>query len=393
MVSLEEAVKIIEKQVIPLESEEVNIMDAMNRVLSDDVYSTQNIPPFDKAAMDGYACRKEDLFNILEIVDFIPAGHVSNISGVLRGTCVKIMTGAPVPKGADIVFMKEYVEIIDEKHVRYTGNSLNSNICMTGEDLKVNDLVLEKGTLIQSSHISVLSSLGIGKIKVSKQPVIAVLSTGSELAEPGTDLKDGQIFNSNGNQLVNRLRQLGFDVTYGGIVIDEYNNLKNRITELLNNHDVILLSGGVSVGDLDLVPQVITDMGFKVHLTELSTKPGKHNLFATNNGKYVLGLPGNPVSSYVQLEVVGRILLNRLMGGNWNPIRILSKLSQPVSRKKFDRLEFIPVSFNDNGEIIQLSYHGSAHMHAMTNAQALLEIPSGVKQLSTSDKIYVRPIQ
>lgn len=391
MKALEEALNIIQEHLEVLPTEQVSIQETLNRVLGEDLFATENIPPFNKAAMDGYACKVSDLNSVLSVVDFIPAGKLSTVI-VNSGECVKIMTGAPVPEGADIVIMKEYVDQVDEDHIQYNGNSLNTNICIKGEDIKPGALVIESGTLLQSTHIAVIAGLGREKVTVFQQPKVAVLSTGSELVEPGTETVQGQIFNSNGHQLSNRIAQLGFPVTYAGIIEDDYELLRNRIEELYLSHDIIIISGGVSVGDLDLVPQVYGDMGFDIQLSTISTKPGKHTLFASKKGKYVLGLPGNPVSSYVQLEVVGWPLLFGLMNHRWKPVRMTTHPAKEIKRKKDDRLEFIPVRITDSGTIERIEYHGSAHMHALIFADALMEFPIGVKQYLPTDTVYVRPI-
>jgi molybdopterin molybdotransferase len=389
--TLEEALQIIRAKVDAVATETIYILNGHNKVLAADVYAPVNVPAFHKSAMDGYACRRDDLSETLEVIEYVPAGKFPQ-KKVNKGQCTKIMTGAPIPDGADVVVMKEQVEVISEHQIRINGKVSGDNICKLGEDIQIGNQVMSAGTCLQSQHLAVLTGLGITFIEVYKNPLVAVISTGSELVEPGNPIENGQIYNSNGHQMTARIKQLGFETYYLGLVADEYEVLKNMLKKASEKFNVIVISGGVSVGDLDLVPQVVADLGFTIHITQMATKPGKHTLFAQKGNCFILGLPGNPVSSFVQLEMVGKALLNQYRGHLWEPLRIRTSLLQPVNRKKSDRLEFIPVKINQEGMVETIEYHGSAHLHAVTMANALMEFPLGVNELSTEQSVYVRPL-
>jgi len=339
--------------------------------------------------MDGYACQKRDLPGPLRVLEEIPAGKTP-ARKITSGFCSKIMTGAEVPPGADIVIMKEFVEVSEEGYVKYLKEGGKSNICLLGEDIKKGEKVLSSGVLIKPEHIAVLAGAGCIKVKVYNQPRVGIITTGSELVEPGFVPSSGQIRNSNGPQMVAQLKEMGLSARYYGIAKDTKKDTKESVLAAIGENDVVILSGGVSVGDYDFVPDVLKELGFQSLITEISAKPGKHTLFAKNKDKYILGLPGNPVSSFVQLLIAGKELIFGLQGYRYRPLRLKVKLRNQFKRNKSNRHEFIPVNINNNGEAELLLYHGSAHIHSLAYANALMEIPSGVKSIAEGDFVYVR---
>ncbi len=389
MITVEEAITIIRQQQFTLTEENISYLNSLGRVLAEDLFSDVNFPPFNKSAMDGYACRKADLPGPLTILEEVPAGKSPKMK-ITEGTSTKIMTGAEVPEGADTVIMKEHVELLENQQIRHLQQTSGSNICLTGEDLKTGDLVLRKGTLLQSAHTSSLAGIGKTTIAVYRQPTIAVIATGSELVEPEVFPSGPQIRNSNGPQMIAQLNQWGFKADYLGIIKDHREATEQRLLWAFENHQVVILSGGISVGDYDYVPAILQQLGFELLITEIASKPGKHTIFARKGEKVVLGLPGNPVSAFVQMEIIGKQLLLKMMGHEYQPLRIAAILSENFGRRKADRMEFIPVAFTDNGEVQLLPYHGSAHIHALSGAAAIMEIPLGTRQLSKGEKVYVR---
>lgn len=391
MISFDEALQIIYNRAIPLDNETIPLSKALNRVLAEDIFSDTDLPPFDKSAMDGFACKREDLPGPMKVVDTIPAGKHSEV--VLHtGECARIMTGAPIPTGADTVFMTEYHEMNGHGMVSFKGLTTATNICFKGEDVKAGELTLEKGKLLKSHEIAILAGAGKEWVKVTKQPSVAVLSTGAELVEPGRVPAKGQIRNSNGPQMMAQLEEMGIKPSYEGIAPDDKIQLRKRIENALEKWDVLFISGGVSVGDYDFVPMIMEALGYDILITTMATKPGKHTLFAVKDGKYVLGFPGNPVSSFVQLELVGKPLLYKLMGHEEKARRYGVTLTCDYDRKGADRLEFIPVIITEEGQAALIPYHGSAHIGALAGAHALMEIPMGIKTLKQGDKVYVRPL-
>lgn len=391
IINIEQAQKIVEKKVKVLNSIEVSTKEALGLCLAENVYAIVFIPPFNRSAMDGFACRKVDLHNPLKILGTVAAGENANIT-IGQGECMRIMTGASVPEGADTVIMVEHTEAIDEHIVRFTKQSSKSNISPKGDDLKPGDILLQAGTVLRSSHMALLASSGITKIKVYQQAKVGIISSGSELVEPGNALAEGQIYNSNGHQLKARLKELGFDANNYGVSADDYTLLKNNINVAIQSNDLLIITGGVSVGDYDYIPAIVKELGFDIHFSKLHAKPGKHTLFASKNNKVILGLPGNPVSTLIQFEECGLWILKAFFGTRHIPLRVQTLMACDYKRKKNDRFELLPVIINNEGKVQTIDYHGSAHMQAVTLANAILEIPIGINNLTKGESVYVRPL-
>lgn len=391
MKDFNEALNIIRKHLSVLGTEKVLLGDSVNRILAEDVISDINIPPFNKAAMDGFACRRIDLPGPFVIVEDIPAGKYPERE-VKKGQCSRIMTGAPIPKGADTVFMVEYHETEADGTVIFTAENTSDNICLLGEDVKKGEIILSKGTLIRPEEIAILSGAGKSSVEVYRRPKVGILSTGTELVEPYVTPEPGQIRNSNGHQMIAQVKQMGLIAEYFGIVADSKEEITGKIQSAMKLVDVLFISGGVSVGDYDFVPQVLMELDYNIVFTAIKTKPGKHTLFAKNEDKYILGFPGNPVSSFIQLEYIGKVLLYGMMGYHQKSVRIKTVIMDDFKRKKADRLEFLPVQITETGKVKLLPYNGSAHIHAISKANALMEIPVDVKEFEKGDQVYVRPL-
>lgn len=369
----------------------VSLGDSLHCVLAEEVCADRDVPPFDKSAMDGYACRKADLDKELQVVEEIPAGNVPQKT-VGPSQCARIMTGAMLPAGADVVVMKEFVEITGNETIKCFHPAANSNVCYRAEDLREGEAIISRGTLLQPQHLAVLASVGVDHPLVWKHPAVAVLSTGSELVEPSEQPQQQQIRNSNSYQLVAQLKNIGITADYLGIVRDEEQEVYQRLAAATRQYEVVLISGGVSVGDYDYVPEVLSRLGARTVLHGLNVKPGKHLLFATLGDKFVFGLPGNPVSSFVQFELLVRPFLLRRMGHQGTQKVLKLPLAEDYTRKKADNLLFLPVTLSGEGAVQLLEYHGSAHIHAYTQATGILEIPVGVNEIKKGDLVYVRPL-
>lgn len=391
MITTEEALKIIQDNISPLEAEVIACAISINRILYEPVYSDMDFPPFNRSKMDGYACREIDLHQPLTVIEEIPAGKVPE-NQVGPGQCAKIMTGAEVPQGADIVIMKEDVNILDHKQILFAGNLSDTNICFAGEDVKSGDLLLEQGKIIRPEHLAIFAGVGRTEIKVTKKPSIAILSTGSEIIEPHCIPTRGQIRNSNGPQLIGQVCSMGLEADDMGIIQDVKDKITDKILFASKDQNLLIISGGVSVGDYDYVPKILKELEFDLLITTISSKPGKHTIFAKKGDCYVLGLPGNPVSSFIQFEVIGKPLIYKLMGHDYRPLRFSVKISGEFKRRNVDRFEIIPVRINGQGEAELLPYHGSAHIQSLAYANALMEIPTGINQISKGETVYVRPL-
>lgn len=391
MIEFEEALKTVKHATIKMGTEHVELIKAPNRVLAEDVRSDMAMPPFDKSTMDGYACRRSDLGNLLEIKELIPAGTPPT-KNIGPNQCSKIMTGAKIPEGADCVIMIEHTKEVEANKIRFIRENTATNICYRGEDMKENEVVLKKGTRIKAQHIAVMATVGCAQPLVYQQPKVGIIATGSELVEPDQKPGASQIRNSNAWQLIAQLQKMGLTANYYGIAIDSPEITRELMEKCLSESEVLLLSGGVSIGDLDFVPQILKDMGFNTWFRKLSVKPGTQTIFSTYEGKYVLGMPGNPVSSFVQFELLAKPMLFRLMGHDYHPPIVRLPLARNYKRKKTERLEFIPVRFNAHNQVVPLSYHGSAHINAFTEATGIMAIPIGVKKYNEGDLVHVRQI-
>lgn len=389
MIPFQTALDMVLTRVKRMETETVPLAQARGRVLAEDVHSDMDFPPFNKSAMDGFACRRADLHGDLEIIETIAAG-APPAHAVGKNQCARIMTGAMVPVGADVVFMVEYAELLDRDRVRFTQEETRDNICLEAEDVHIGDLVLGKGVVIRAQHIAVLASVGCTEITVARQPLVGIIATGDELVEPGVKPGLSQIRNSNSHQLVAQVEEAAAVPVYYGIAGDAEGEIEKAIRRAVAECDVILLSGGVSMGDFDFVPQVLRNNGFTILFDRVCIKPGKPATFAVSDGACCFGLPGNPVSTFVIFELLARPGLRRMMGVKEPPPDAKIPLDEDIRRHKADREELVPVRITESGGVAPISYHGSAHFIALARCNGLARIPAGVAVVEKGTRIRVR---
>jgi len=391
METFDKAYEIVLASATALSNERVGLADALGRVLAEDVVSDIDMPPFDKSAMDGFACRRSDLGNKLEVVETIAAGYTPRKS-IGPNQCARIMTGAVVPEGADCVIMKEYVETHTESTIRFVGEKIADNICRKGEDVRAGEVVLRKGTRIGPQHIAVLASVGQAEPLVSKRPRVGVIATGDELVEPGATPGPSQIRNSNSFQLATQVEKAGAVVTNYGIAKDTRGNIDSMLKRALDENDVVLVSGGVSVGDFDLVPGILKQNNVKLMFEKIAVKPGRPTVFGISEKGYCFGLPGNPVSSFVLFELLVKPFLFKLMGCEYRAAAFSAPLAKTVLRKKADRDSWMPVVLTESYEAAPVEYHGSAHINALCNAQGLICVPVGTTEIQKGAIVTIRQI-
>jgi len=391
MIKFEEALDIVLKSAKTLDVENIFLNDSMNRILAEDVKSDINIPPFNKSAMDGYACRRSDLKNILDVLEIIPAGQAPTKT-IHENQCSKIMTGAPIPNGADCVIMVEQTEIISENKIRFTVSETLNNIAYKAEDVSKGEVVLKKGILIQPQHIAVLASVGAVKPMVTRQPKVAVISTGDEIIEPEGIPGPSQIRNSNAYQLIAQIKKLNCIPIYMGIAPDDPEKTAFVISEALEKSDVLLLTGGVSMGDFDFIPGILKEKNIDIKFHKMLVRPGSPTVFGVSGKHWIFGLPGNPVSSFVIFEMLVKPFLYKLMGFNDGIKNIKLPIAADFKRKKTDRLNWNPITINKNGEAALLEYHGSGHIHSMCFADGLMTIPFGTAEIKKGELVDVRPL-
>ncbi|PIQ31603.1 MAG: molybdopterin molybdenumtransferase MoeA [Bacteroidetes bacterium CG18_big_fil_WC_8_21_14_2_50_41_14] len=393
MITFEEAFEIVQNAAkLTLKTERVHFIDSLGRILAEDIFSDINMPPFDKSAMDGFACRKQDIGNELKIIEVLPAGSIPK-KNVGKNQCVKIMTGAIIPEGADCVLMVEYTDETPDGNVWYTKKSTNTNICYYAEDIKKGELVLSKDIEIKPQHIAVMASVGAVQPLVSMKPRIGIISTGNELVEPDLIPSSSQIRNSNGAQLAAQVVRAGAIPNYYGIAVDTREATFSVITQALNENDVVLLTGGVSMGDFDFVPEIMIETGVDIKFRSIAVQPGKPTIFGTfQNTTYIFGLPGNPVSSYTQFELLVRPFISRLMNNSHLPKTIKIPMGGEYRRRKSERKSFIPVTISSDGKVYPVEYHGSAHIHSYVFADGIVSIEIGKEKLEIGELVDVRQI-
>jgi len=388
MIDFGEAYKLVIKNAVTMPVEKIPFTESSGRILAADIHSDMDMPPFNKSAMDGYACKMADISGPLRVIETVPAGKVPE-KKVEPGTCTKIMTGAPVPEGADCVIMVEKTRSIDPNTIQFTEGSTAGNICFMGEDIKAGDTVLQKGTCIRAQEIAVLASAGCTEVNVFRKPRIGIIASGSELHEPGGKLPKGAIRDSNSYQLAAQVEKSGATARRFGIVKDTPAEIQKAIRKLEKDTDIILISGGVSAGDFDLVPSEIQKAGYEIVFHKVRIKPGMPLLFAVKNDKYCFGLPGNPVSTFVQFEYLIKPFICALMGRTYCPLQVNLPVGMDIKRKKTHRDTVIPVQIR-NGKIQAMEYHGSAHINSLTLADGFIKIPRETEVLKKGESANVR---
>jgi molybdopterin molybdotransferase len=391
MISFEEALERILSDIKATGTERVDFNDALYRVLAEDVYADVDMPPFDKSAVDGYACRMEDLDKDMEILEIIAAGQIPSKS-IGPGQCTKLMTGAMVPQGADTVIMVEETQDTQKGHIRFSGKKTARNIAYLAEDVKKGDKVWGKGMQILPQHVAIFASVGYVTPLVARQPRVAILSTGDELVEPDQVPGPGKIRNSNGFQLVAQVKAAHCIPNYMGIIPDDEEATDKAIGKALAENDMVILTGGVSMGDFDFVPKIMFKNEVEILFQKVAVKPGRPTVFGKTARSYIFGLPGNPVSSFINFEVFAKPLLFKMMGMDWKPRQLELPMGIDFERKKADRLEFLPVNFADHGKVVPVSYHGSAHIHAVCKADGIMSVPKGISEIKKGALVNVRPI-
>ncbi|MEP2650901.1 MAG: gephyrin-like molybdotransferase Glp, partial [Paraglaciecola sp.] len=313
LLPVETAISNMLKSVPPiLESERVDIEDALGRVLSDDVLSEIDVPPADNSAMDGYALRGGDLSKTehLTLVGTALAGSPYDAL-VSSGQCIRIMTGAVIPQGADSVVMQENTEV-DGKRITFKQKpSVGNSVRKAGEDIKKGQIVIGKGTRVNAANLALLASIGVSEVAVIRRVKVALIATGDELTPVGQPLQKGAIYESNRYALSALLHSFPVEVLDFGIIKDNKEELRTTFEQAGNHCDLVLSCGGVSVGEADYVKDILDELG-TINFWKVAIKPGKPFSFGQLGNAWFCGLPGNPVSSYVTFETLVTPLLNQL---------------------------------------------------------------------------------
>jgi molybdopterin molybdotransferase len=377
MIPVEEALDLVLQAVHPLPSMHVPFSDALGLVLAEDVHAPEPMPPFRAASVDGYAVIATDPTAIRQVVGDQSAGYVDDVQ-VTPGTAVRVTTGAPIPPGADAMVMVEFTQEQDGYVEIKTRVEPGSNIRPVGQDLTRGQLVLTQGTLLGAPDIGLLAMIGKTSVLVHPAPRVAVMSTGDELVEPGNPLKPGQIRDANRFSLMSAVRETGGIPIDLGKVTDETGALQDTIQRGLRLADALLTSGGVSMGQLDLVKPYLAERG-KIHFGRVRAKPGKPVTFATLEGVPVFAMPGFPVSALVSFEIYVRPALLKMAGRiHLHRPRLRVTLTHDVphtaGRTEFQRA-IVTHSTGGQYTAITTGFQGSGRLLSMHGANALLVLP------------------
>jgi molybdopterin molybdotransferase len=382
MLSVEEALEQILSRVRPLATERVDVLAALGRVLAEPVRSTRLIPPWPNSSMDGYAVRSADARAgaTLAVVGRVAAGALPDRT-VGAGEAMRIFTGAPLPGGADAVVPQEDVEA-ETARVTLRGTSeRGAYVRPAGEDVRVGDLVLEPGTLLGAAEIGLLATLGHSQVQVSRRPRVAVLSTGSELADLGTEPGPAQIPNANTYSLMAQVMEVGGIAVNLGVAPDRLEAIGERIRRG-READVLVSSAGVSVGDLDLVREALVDAGAELHLWKVNMRPGKPITFGSLAGRPVFGLPGNPVSAMVTFELFVRPALFAMQGRRGpSRLRLRVEAAETITNRG-SRRGYLRISMDEReGRLLArlTGEQGSGILRSMVAADGLAVVPPDTK--------------
>ncbi len=382
----------------PLGVEEVDIMSAVGRVLAEDVYSPIDVPPFDRATMDGYAVRAEDTYGSydyrpvrLRVVGKVDAGDWPSIS-IERGKCVEIATGAPLPAGANAVLMVEHTKRVGDEIYVYKPVSPGENVAFAGSDVAAGDLVLRRCAKITSREVALLAAIGVDKVKVFRRPRVAIISTGNELRSPGERLELGKIYDVNSYALAAALLELGADPHVIGIVRDDIDELKDAISRSVREFDLVLVSGGTSAGTSDLVYRVLDELGRPgVIVHGLQVRPGKPTVIAAVDNKIVIGLPGYPNSALMVFNLIVRPIISRMLCTEFVDDVCSARLAVRI-RNESGRRWLLPVALvHKRGELVAYPLHSApGTISTLAYADGFVEIPESVEYVDEGEIVNVK---
>ncbi len=377
LISVEQAIEKILSQAVPLdETETVDILDALNRVLAEDLHSSIDVPGYDNSAMDGYAVRSVDCqaeANELPISQRIAAGQVG--LPLEPGTAARIFTGAPIPEGADAVVMQELCQQDDDMVVVNTVVKAGSNVRRAGEDIKNGSVVLQAGKRLRAQELGLLASVGLAEFKVRRKLKVAIFFTGDEIIAPGQPLAAGQIYNSNRYTLRGLLQSVGCEIIDLGIVPDTLEATVDVLNEAAASADLVITSGGVSVGEEDYVRIALQQLG-ELSMWRIAMKPGKPVAFGKVGDTLFMGLPGNPVSVFVTFLLFARGLILKMQGAEdylAKRVSVIADFDWPkIKRQEYLRVRLLQ---KDGQMVAQIYPHqGSGVLSSASWANGLVEV-------------------
>lgn len=395
-VPVEEAIsRILQSLPSPRETETVPVLQGLGRVLAVPVRARVAQPPFTRSPLDGYALRASDIEGAsrenparLLVSRYLPAGS-SPVCALQAGTAARIMTGAPVPEGADCVIRQEDTDQGDREVCIFASVGPGRNICYEGEDIAPGDCVVESGTRLASAHMGILAGQGLNQVEVYKNPRVAVMSTGDELAAPGTELTPGKIYDSNSMMLAARLMELGIRADVYPAGTDEPQALAHMVDGLLARYSLLITTGGVSVGKKDFMPAVAEVLHTRLLFHGIDAKPGSPVLGAKRDKSVLLALSGNPFASMATFELLALPALSKLSGETqWKAQKVQARLIGDFKKHSGTR-RFIRARILGGYVSIPEKGHSSGGIGNLSGCNCMIDVPGGSGPLSEGDEVAV----
>ena len=376
------------------------LLEAYNRVLAEDAVSTLDIPPFNRSTMDGYAVKSEDTFGAdenqpakLKVVGAVAAGEQPTLV-LCKGEAVEIVTGAPIPEGADAVVMIEDTEREDDDLQVFVAVAANENVMKLGADITKGEVIFKKGQVLGSSEVGVLAAMGLTSVRVLRIPIVAVLSTGGEVTEPGKPLPPGKIYDINAYSLSTAVVECGGKPVYFGVVPDDKDALHKAMTTALASADMVITSGGVSVGPRDYTPQIVDSLGKPgIVVYGIAVKPGKPTTIGFVGEKPVFSLPGNPTSALLIFYLLARPIILQLAGRPLTRMKIVRAVAGAKMFSAKGRRTFVMVKlmFDDSCRLIAqpVETGSSGAITTLAKADGFVEMPENEQFVDTNQEVAV----
>ena len=394
ILTFEEARRLVEREAAKI-NVGANILvraeDALDRILTEAILADRDLPPFARSTRDGYAVRSGDGATKLKVTAEIRAGITGELPTIKQGECAAIMTGAPLPPGADAVVMVEHTTQEGNKVSLQRTVSAGENVVPQGAEAHKGDVLLKKGTKLTPAALAVAASVGKSELKVFARPKVAILSTGDELVEVSQQPQPFQIRNSNSYSLAAQIVEAGGEPVILPIAADETKRLRQLIEEGLK-FDLLLLSGGVSMGKHDLVEPVLNDLKAEFFFTGAKIQPGKPVVFGKARDKYFFGLPGNPVSTLVTFQLFAKPLVEALSGANPQPLRFLQARLKSEVTVKPGLMRFLPATLSgefDRTEVELVKWQGSGDVVSAAKADCYIVIPETSSHIPAGTSVSV----
>ncbi|MGU8451389.1 molybdopterin molybdotransferase MoeA [Clostridium perfringens] len=399
-IALEEALEILNKNTKALKSEVVSIKDSLKRVLYGDVKSKINNPPFNKSVFDGYAFKSEDSKGTskenpidLKIVDEIFAGMWPEIE-IKSGEAIRIMTGAPIPVGADCVLKQEETERHGDLVKIFKEMKSNENISFMGEDIKIGKTLIKKGKRLDYADLGIMASSGISEVIVYKKPKVSIISTGDEVCDINSTLKPGKIYDSNLYSLSARIEELGYNVLSMEHVGDNIIKIGKAIEKAFEKSDIVFTTGGASVGEKDLMQKVSESIGFEKLFWKIKIKPGSAVVCSKKEEKILISLSGNPNAALTTFELLGKSVLKKLEGEEENVnIKREKGILMDSFNKKSPQRRFLRgnVIYDEKGAKVYITQikSGNGILSSLLNANCLIEIEKGNEGLNRGEVVNI----